>query len=271
LALTEVLLEQHFKNNIDKIAEGVNFFDYSGGSRIGAFNRNAVGQPMSEFFGYKVVGLFQSAADVASSATQDGAAPGLLKFQDTNNDGKITPEDRVFFGNPNPKFTYGVNLAFTYKNFDLTGFIQGSYGNKIINWNTWWIDFWPSFAGQKSTELLYNSWTPTNTSATVPKATTLSNFSTNTVACSYYMEDGSYARLKTIQLGYTLPESLMSKISVKSLRVYVQAVNFSQLPNTLDWIRKLILRKLMELLTTGKEELTMVTILQSGSILLDSI
>ena len=214
-----------FKNNIDKIAEGVTFFDYSGGSRIGAFNRNAVGHPMSEFFGYKVIGLFQSDADVASSATQDGAAPGLLKFYDADGDGKITPADRVFFGNPNPKFTYGINLSFTYKNFDLTGFIQGSYGNKVINWNTWWVDFWPSFAGQKSTELLYNSWTPTNTNTTVPKATSLSNFSTNTVACSYYMEDGSYARMKTLQIGYTLPESLLSKISVKSLRVYVQAVN----------------------------------------------
>jgi len=214
-----------YKNNIDKIAEGITFFDSNGGSRIGSFNRNAVGHSMGAFFGYKVLGLFQSDAEVASSATQDGAAPGLFKFQDTNGDGAITPEDRVFMGNPNPKFTYGVNLSFTYKNFDLTAFLQGSQGNDVFNWNTWWVDFWPSFAGQKSSDLLNNSWTPTNTGAKVPKATSLSNFSTNTQSCSYYLENGSYARMKNLQLGYTLPESLLSKISVKSVRVYVQAVN----------------------------------------------
>ena len=214
-----------YKNTIDKIASGINYFDANGGSRIGAFNRNMVGHSMSEFFGYKVIGLFQSAADVASSPTQDGAGPGLFKYLDANNDGKIDASDRVFIGNPLPKFTYGVNLAFTYKNFDLTAFIQGSYGNDIFNWNTWWVDFWPSFAGQKSTDLLYKSWSPTNTNTSIPKATALSNFSTNTQSNSYYIEDGSYARLKNLQLGYTLPSSLMSKINVKALRVYVQAVN----------------------------------------------
>ncbi len=169
-----------YKNTIDKIADGIDYFDANGGSRIGAFNRNMVGHSMSEFFGYKVIGLFQSAADVASSPTQDGAAPGLFKYQDTNGDGKIDASDRVFIGNPLPKFTYGFNLAFSYKNFDLTAFIQGSYGNDIFNWNTWWVDFWPSFAGEKSTELLYKSWTPTNTNTNIPMATSLSNFSTNT-------------------------------------------------------------------------------------------
>jgi TonB-dependent starch-binding outer membrane protein SusC len=213
------------KNTIDKIAEGVNFFDYSGGSRIGSFNRNMVGHSMSEFFGYKVIGLFQSAAEVAASPTQDGAEAGFFKYQDTNGDGTITSADRVFLGSPLPKFTYGINLAFNYKNFDLTAFLQGSEGNKIFNWNTWWIDFWPSFQGQKSTELLYKSWTPDRTNTNVPKASNKSNFSTNTQSTSYYIEDGSYLRMKNIQLGYTIPESLLSKISIKSLRVYVQVVN----------------------------------------------
>jgi TonB-linked SusC/RagA family outer membrane protein len=213
------------KNTIDKIAEGVNFFDYSGGSRIGSFNRNMVGHSMSEFYGYKVIGLFQSATEVAASPTQDGAEAGFFKFQDTNGDGTITSADRVFLGSPLPKFTYGLNLAFNYKSFDLTAFLQGSEGNKIFNWNTWWVDFWPSFQGQKSTELLYNSWTPERTNTNVPKASNKSNFSTNTQSTSYYIEDGSYLRLKQLQLGYTLPESVLSKISVKSLRVYVQVVN----------------------------------------------
>ena len=215
-----------YNNTIDKIAPPITFFDWGGGTtRIGAANRNEVGHPMSAFYGYKVIGLFQSAADVASSPTQDGAKPGILKFQDTNPDGKITPEDRVYIGNPNPKFTYGLNLGLTYKNFDLSGFVYGSYGNDIFNWNSWWVDFWPSFQGQKSEKLLNESWLPTRTNTNVPMATNTSNFSTNTQVTSYYIEKGSFARLKNLQLGYTLPESLTSKVNISRLRVYVQAVN----------------------------------------------
>jgi TonB-linked SusC/RagA family outer membrane protein len=243
-----------YRNTIDKIAEGVNFFDYGGATtRIAPANRNQVGHPISAFFGYKVAALFQEnefhVADVidattglpvidpttgetetylaqnADVPTQTGAAPGFFKFVDTNKDGAITPDDRQFIGNPNPKFTYGFNLAFTYKNFDLSGFLYGSQGADIFNWNKWWIDFWPSFQGQKSADLLYKSWTPTNTTATIPMASNTSNFSTNSEVTSFYIENGSYMRLKNLELGYTIPESVMSKIKIKSLRIYVQAVN----------------------------------------------
>ncbi len=212
-----------YSNEITKIAEGVNFFD-SGGSRIGSFVRNEVGQPMSSFYGYKVLGLYQTAAEL-NAQTQDGAETGFFRFIDFKTDGTITPEDRVFIGNPNPKFTYGLNLALTYKAFDITAFATGSYGNDIFNFNKWWIDFWPSFQGQKSQDLLYNSWTPTNTGATTPKASNKSNFSTNTQSSSYYIEDGSFMKLKNLQIGYNLPESVLSKIKVKSLRVYAQGIN----------------------------------------------
>jgi hypothetical protein len=118
-----------------------------------------------------------------------------------------------------------LNLTFTYKNFDLTAFLYGSQGNDIFNWNRWWLDFWPSFQGQKSTDLLYNSWTPQNLGAKVPKAANKSNFSTNTQSCSYYIEDGSYTRLKNLQLGYTLPKNVVGKLHVSTLRIYVQALN----------------------------------------------
>jgi TonB-linked SusC/RagA family outer membrane protein len=214
----------HYQNNIDNIAEGVKFFD-SGGSRIGSYARNMVGHPMSSFFGYKVIGLFQDAAEVSESPTQDGAEAGFFKYQDTNGDNAITPDDRVFIGNPNPKFEYGVNLAFTYKDFDLTAFLFGKQGNDIFNNNAWWVDFWPSFQGEKSIGLLNDSWTPDNTGAKVPKASNKSNFSTNTQSTSYYVENGSFMRLKNLQLGYTIPESVTSKVNIKSLRVYVQGVN----------------------------------------------
>jgi hypothetical protein len=216
-----------YKNEITGIAEskyGITFFDY-GSQRIGNLIRNETGHPMSSYFGYNVIGLFQSASVVTSSPTQDGAAPGRFKFQDMDNDGAITPADRTFIGDPNPDFTYGLNLALNYKNFDFTAFFYGSQGNDIYNWNKWWIDFWPSFQGQKSTDLLYKSWTPDRTNTNVPIATNVSNFSTNTQSVSYYIEDGSFLRLKNLQLGYTIPESVTSKANIGSLRVYVQAVN----------------------------------------------
>lgn len=231
-----------YKNTIDKIADGVTFFDPGNqtntANRInGVPSRNMVGHPMSAFFGYEVERLMQESdfhtTEVDGVTTlvqnsdvpiQDGAAPGFFKFQDSNGDGTISPEDRVFIGDPNPKFTYGINLGFTYKNFDLSTFLYGSQGNDIFNWNKWGIMFYSGF-GEKSTDLLYNSWTPTNTGATIPKASGIANFSTNTEISSFLLEDGSFLKMKNLQIGYTIPKNILSKISIESLRVYVQAVN----------------------------------------------
>ncbi len=224
-----------YNNEILKVAEGFKFFD-NGGSRIGPFNRNQEGFAISQFYGYQVVGLFQSAAEVASSPTQDGAAPGFFRYADlagapdangdpTGPDGKIDQNDRTFIGNPNPNFTAGLNLFFQYKNFDLTAFFYGSQGAEIFNYTKWWVDFWPSFQGQKSNDLLYNSWSADNLGATVPRASNTSNFSTNTVASSYYVEDGSYLRLKNLQLGYNFDAGIIRKAGMSNARIYVQATN----------------------------------------------
>ncbi len=213
-----------YNNEIIKFTDNIDYFD-SGGSRIGGFNRNEVGHSISEFYGYNVTGLFQSQADVDASAIQDGAEAGFFKYADTNGDGEITPDDRVYIGNPNPDFTYGLNLGLNYKNFDLSAFFFGSQGNDIFNYNRWWVDFWPSFQGQKSTDLLNNSWSPDNPNGTTPKASNKSNFSTNTVSNSYYVEDGSFLRLRNLQLGYTLPESLVSGAGLSGVRIYVQGTN----------------------------------------------
>jgi TonB-dependent starch-binding outer membrane protein SusC len=215
-----------YKNDITALAPGVPFFDYSGAtSRIGTANRNEVGHPISSFFGYVVQGIFQDTTEVKNAPVQDGKAPGTWRYKDIDGNDTIDARDRTFIGNPNPKFTYGINLTFTYKGFDLTGFFYGSQGNQIFNWNTYFIDYWPSFQGQKSKALLYDSWTPTNTTAKWPEANDNSNFSTNTQVTSAYIENGSYLRLKTLQLGYTIPARIMNKVNIKSLRVYVQAVN----------------------------------------------
>jgi len=219
-----------YNNEIVKIAEGIEWFD-QGGSLIGSFSRNEVGQPMSSFFGYQVEGLFQSSGEVSGAPDQDGAEEGFFRFADTDGSGVIDPDDRVHIGDPNPDFTYGWNLTFTYKNFDLTTFLYGSQGNDIFNWNLWWIDFWPSFQGQKSENLLRNSWTPSNTGATTPKASNTSNFSTNTQSASYYIEDGSFTRLRNLQLGYNFPQSMVTSWGINSLRIYLQGVNLFTITN----------------------------------------
>lgn len=212
-----------YKNEITAIAEGVESFP-SGDSRIGAFSRNEVGRSLSEYYGYQVVGLFQSDSE-AAAANQDGAEAGFFQYEDVDGNGSIDANDRKFIGNPNPDFSLGLNLAFTYKSFDLSAFFYGTQGNDIYNWNKWWVDFWPSFQGQKSQALLNDSWTPSNTGATVPKASNTSNFSTNTQSTSYYIEDGSYMRMKNIQLGYNFSQELLSKMKLRNLRVYLQGVN----------------------------------------------
>jgi len=218
-----------YHNEITKITNGVDYFT-AGNSRIGSIVRNEAGHPLSAFYGYEVAGLFRDDDEVNAAPYQDGAEPGFFRFADIDTTTSfgfqyINSNDRTFIGNPNPKFTYGLNLALTCRNFDLSAFIYGSQGNDIFNWNRWWTDFWPSFQGQKSSDLLNNSWTPHNTGASTPKASNKSNFSTNTQVCSYYIENGSYLRLKSLQLGYTIPEKLTDKIHISSFRVYVQAVN----------------------------------------------
>jgi hypothetical protein len=224
-----------FNNEILKVTDGVDFFtstDFS--TRIGDFNRNEVGHSVSEFYGYQVAGLWQSDSEIqaanaldgdAGSDFQDGAEPGFFRYADLDADGVISPDDRTYIGNPNPDFTYGLNLSFKFKNFDLTTFFYGSSGAEIFNYNRWWLDFWPSFQNQKSKDLLYDSWTETRTNAKTPKASNKSNFSTNTQSVSYYVEKGGFFRMKTLQIGYSLPNELISKIGLKNARVYVQGVN----------------------------------------------
>jgi TonB-linked SusC/RagA family outer membrane protein len=225
-----------YKNEIIAIAEGYDYFD-SGGSRIGPFNRNAVGGSMGQFWGYDVQGLYQE-TDLTwdpdplvlkyvpneGVAVQDGQGPGFFRYTDADGSGTIDPDDRMFIGDPNPDFTYGINLVLGYKGFDVTAFFYGSQGAEITNHNLWWIDFWPSFQNQKSTDLLYNSWTPSNTGARTPKASNISNFSTNAVNNSYYVEDGSFFRLKNLQIGYTFDRAILGNV-FSSARLYLQGVN----------------------------------------------
>jgi TonB-dependent starch-binding outer membrane protein SusC len=214
-----------YKNKIVDIP-GVNYID-GVTIRNNKLQRYEEGHPFGAFFGYKVVGIFQDAADIAKSPKQDDAIPGVFKYQDVNGDGKITTDDRTYIGDPNPKFNYGFNITATYKNFDFSTFFFGSEGNDIFNNTLYFTDFPDFFKGGIRREAATNSWTPSNPGAKIPLLRTTGGFSTDNsgYANSYFISKGSYLRNKQMQLGYTLPNKLLSKYGIDRLRVYVQATN----------------------------------------------
>jgi TonB-linked SusC/RagA family outer membrane protein len=234
----------HYTNKITSLPGASGYRDYnSGGStRINNFVREEIGHPIGAFFGYQVVGLFQSYDDVSKSPTQDQAAPGRFKYLDANHDNKITPDDRVFFGNPNPKLTYGIPVSVSYKNFDLSAFFYGVYGNDVLNYVKYWTDFPQVFEGNVSLDLVNNSavlvnasGNPTNVNdptahvknvgAKIPVIEQAANFSNSTVVNSYYKESGSYFRMKSLMIGYNVDPGILKKIGIDKFRIYVQGAN----------------------------------------------
>ena len=198
---------------------------YSGSSqRIGTMTRTSVGEPISYFYGRKVLGIFQNDAEVAAHATQDGAGPGRFKYEDINGDGVINDSDRTKIGDPHPDLIFGVNMNFAYKSWDMSMFWNGSLGNDIFDYTALYYETPYFFNGNRSTRVL-DSWSPSNTGAELPalSETTLnSEFST---ANSFFVRDGSYVRLRSLQIGYTLPDTIASKLGASSARVYYNGTN----------------------------------------------
>jgi TonB-linked SusC/RagA family outer membrane protein len=230
-----------YKNKITKVASGVKYFygNSYGSGRIGSFTINEDGYPISSFYGYKVIGLWQSQAeiDAADAAVQKatgdltatyqpgGENPGEFKYADVDTSGSIDANDRTVFGNPNPDFTYGINANIGFKNFDLTLYFYGVWGGNLINYTKWYTDFYSSFPGQAISTRVFNSWTPQHTNTNIPIFEDVSTASTNLYANSYYMENASYFRCRNIQLGYTFPKGLLQRGGIENLRIYVQAIN----------------------------------------------
>lgn len=212
-----------YKNKLVSIP-GLPYFD---GPQIRNIipTRNEVGHSVGSFFGYKVIGLFKDAQDVTASPKQTDAQPGVFKYADVNGDGKIDASDRTYIGDPNPKFTYGLNLAYTYKSFDASAFFFGSAGNDIFDNTKIFTDFPDFFKGGIRREVALNSWTTSNTNTDIPKLMTTGSFSTDQVSNSYFISKGGYLRLKQVQVGYTMPANLLTKYGIDRLRVYVQAAN----------------------------------------------
>ena len=176
--------------------------------RGGPVTRTEVGQPISYFFGREVTGF---------------DANGRFTYRDVDGDGDTDDDDRTFIGSPHPDFTYGVNLTAGYKGFDFSAFFSGSEGNDVYNYEKIFTDFPTFFNGNRSTRVL-DSWTPSNTNATLPALSqTIQNAETQ--PNSYFVEDASFLRLRNLQIGYTLPSNVSNTIGMESFRIYVQGTN----------------------------------------------
>ncbi|MFN3488375.1 MAG: SusC/RagA family TonB-linked outer membrane protein [Emticicia sp.] len=214
------------KNEITSIAEGQTYLtNVDPGFRGINPIRNQLGYGLSSFYGFKVLGLFQSKSEVDAAPAQDGKGVGRFRYEDINSDGKIDANDRTYLGSPIPKFTGGVNFTLTYKGFDLSAYVYTSIGNKIFNVSKWFTDFYPSFSGAAISERVKESWTPQNTGATIPIFETASNFSTNTQSSSFYVENGSYLRLQNVSLGYNLPKSMLDKLKLSRVHLFASTNN----------------------------------------------
>ncbi|WP_335695417.1 TonB-dependent receptor [Spirosoma montaniterrae] len=184
------------------------------------------GFPLASFFGYFVDGIFQSDEEGAAAPRQfDGVTnrAGNFRFRDINNDGLITAADRTIIGNPHPDFMYGFNVNVGYKNFRLDLLGQGVQGNQIFNYVKYWTDF-PTFAGNRSRRMLEQSWRPGSTNAVLPLPRSSDNINSN--PSTYFLENGSFLRLRNIQLTYTLPKTVFSRLNLSNANVYVQAQNW---------------------------------------------
>ena len=222
LGWTSSLVFSTFKNQVTDLGVGVPFNGTT--TRTGvALVRYDVGQHFGAFYGYVADGLFQTPEDVKNHATQSGAAPGDIRFKDVNGDGVINDQDRTYIGSPIPKFTYGLNNTVTWKGFDLNAFIQGSQGNKVYNLNRVYTEGGLTSNGNSSTRVLA-SWTGAGTSNDVPRAIA-GDPNQNLRVSSYFVEDGSYLRLKVLSLGYAVPKTVLGRFGTKTLRVYVTAQN----------------------------------------------
>lgn len=182
-------------------------------------------QPYGSIVGYVFDGLFQTQQEVASYG-QDNARVGGMKYADLNGDGRITPDDQTWIFNPVPDLSFGLNVELSYKNFDFQMFWQGVLGQDVYNNQKFQNDFWSvTDAGSNKGVRVLDGWLPeVNTSSTIPMLTT-NNKGDEGRTSSYFVENGSYAKLRTLQVGYNLPSKVLSKLRMSRARVYVSGQN----------------------------------------------
>jgi hypothetical protein len=191
--------------------------------------RTSLGLPINYFYGFVTDGIFQNEAEIAKSAVQTAGsdpttstAPGDFKFKDLNNDGVINNDDRTNIGNANPTFTYGLTNNISYKNLELTVFLQGSQGNRVLNFTRWYTEGGVS-NGNYSNKVI-ERWTGPGTTNTMPRLI-LNDPNQNNRVSDRFVEDASYLRLKNVRLAYALPATWAGSMKLKKASLYASAQN----------------------------------------------
>lgn len=219
----------HYKNEVKKVLDNDDSFliGVNETSGMGVITRTQKGFPVSYIWGYEIDGFFQTPAEAAEYSAANSswitARYGGWRIKDTNGDHIVDEKDRTQIGSPHPDFQVGFNLSLGYKNFDLTGFLFWNQGGQVINSSRRDTDF-NRFIFVRSARMLYESWTPENPDARLPRLSSTDSQSPQ-YPTTYFVEDMTFVRMKTLQLGYTFPQSLVSKLRISKLRVYVQAQN----------------------------------------------
>ncbi len=233
---------ENFINNLGSLG-----FSTTGSNNWGTYSRSYVGGAVGEFYGYKSAGIFQTQAEIdnlnaiavakygagqayqPTSGPAKSAVPGDRKFVDVNGDGRITADDQISLGSPIPKFYGSVTFDADYKNFDFSLFFYGVSGNKIFNYQERTLESFATSTGSVGIENIgvkyyENAWTSSNKSNRYA-IISANDFNVNTRPSDVYVEDGSYLRLRSFSVGYTLPEGIARKISSTKIRLYVTAQN----------------------------------------------
>lgn len=207
------------ENKVSAVNSGANALFggyYSNPSQI-PLTRTSVGQPIGMFYGYEAVGVFQTITEVQNSAQSKTAMAGDLKFKDQNKDGVIDDNDKILMGNPNPKHLFGLSFGFSYDDFDLSVDLQGVAGVQIYNAN-----MGKRYGIENFTEEFYaKHWRGPGTSTTYPSANLLHGM--NTHPNTFWVEDGSYIRIRNINAGYTIRS--LQKWKINQLRVFAAMQN----------------------------------------------
>ena len=211
-----------YRNKVTKLPETLAAAGTFGGNGV----ESVVGHPMGAQVGYVYDGIFKSQDEIDNHATQNGAGLGRIRWKDLNEDGVINEKDQKWIYSPVPDFTWGLNIYLEYKNFDFTMFWQGVQGVDVISDLKRETDLW---AGLNITNLnkgrrLLDAWTPNNPSSNIPAVSTMDNNNEKRVS-SYFVENGSFAKMRNIQLGYNFGSSICDKLHIARLRMYVSAQN----------------------------------------------
>ena len=211
-----------YRNKITKLPETLAANGTFGGNGV----ESVVGHPMGAQVGYVYDGIFKSQDEIDDHATQNGAGLGRIRWKDLNEDGIINEKDQKWIYSPVPDFTWGLNVYLQYKDWDFTMFWQGVQGVDVISDLKRETDLWSglNISNLNKGQRLLDAWNPANNGSNIPAISVMDNNNEKRVS-SYFVENGSFAKLRTVQLGYNLPSKALERIHMQRLRLYLSAQN----------------------------------------------